>query len=472
MARPYQNFITADSPSTPAPGNICLEVSALRLAAALALLFVSACSEDVSHENLDRWRSTQKGPAKIGSAFNSDEVAPELRAHAAQNLIALDRFAEVRQRFETMPESVRHPIVAALAPRLWEDAKVDGEMTVPSDRQWAAKDALYEVRRFASEATRAEIDRYLVEWLAGGYYEGRATAGRVSGRMVVRAIGPSVAPKLLEAARSTVARPPDAKGSRARVGDELLVALAVSADPDAVGFLLQLVTGEKHDESLPHRAMGALITAFVDPVGLEPADPSALEPHIDALVAVTRSSEADGTMKNDAVSLLAAIGMPKCLPPFVEMITFPHSEKQFVWIGAQQGLRCGGADAVIPVAEALPRDLAYERGILEKYVWDEMTAISARASVASGARTLLASPSWVARITGVEVLGKLAIPAAAADDAKKIRELAGDGTVLKGWWGKPKNDPAVGRKPDPTLGQIASEVAKRLEEVAKEAGSK
>ena len=61
-------------------------------------------------------------------------------------------------------------------------------------------------------------------------------------------------------------------------------------------------------------------------------------------------------------------------------------------------------------------------------------------------------------------------PGASAEaDAKKIRELGRDSKVLKGWWGKQK---AGASKSDPTLGQVAIEVANRLEEVAKRPGTK
>ena len=435
---------------------------ALLLVVAL-LALAAACGDDVSHENIDRWLRTEHGVDKLKAALAGDHD-PDLRAHAAQVLIARDQLAPVLDTLDKLPESQRHAVVAKLAPRLWEDAKVAGERTVPNDRQWAAKDALYELRGRASTEGRAAIDRYLVEWFTGGYYEGRATVGRITGRMVIRAVGADAGPKLLEAARSIVARPPDAQGNRAKVGDELLAALALSGDKEAIDFLLQLVTSTRKDETLPRRAMGALITAYIDPVGLEPADPAALEPHLDALVGVTRDANADGVMKNDAVALIAAIGMPKCLPAFVEMINYPYEEKQFIWIGAQQGIRCGGVDAIIPVVEAIPTDGDHERGFLEKYVWDEITELSARSAVADRARTLLSSASWVARVTGVELLGKLAIGGTAKDDAKRIRDLGGDGKLLKGWWGKQKEGE---RKPDPTLGQVATQVANRLEEVAK-----
>ena len=124
-------------------------------------------------------------------------------------------------------------------------------------------------------------------------------------------------------------------------------------------------------------------------------------------------------------------------------------------------------DAIVPVVDALPPGRSYERGMLARYVWDEITAHTARGVIAQRARTLLESYSWVSRVTGVELLARLELKASAGADAKKIRALASDRTVLKGWWGKQNDEPKAKVKPDPTLGQVATDAAKELEEVAK-----
>jgi hypothetical protein len=80
---------------------------------------------------------------------------------------------------------------------------------------------------------------------------------------------------------------------------------------------------------------------------------------------------------------------------------------------------------------------------------------------------LLASPAWVAQVTGMELLGALEQAESASADAKEIRKLARDKRVLRDWWGPSKGTPKTDRKADPTLGQVAAEVAKRLEDVAK-----
>jgi hypothetical protein len=73
----------------------------------------------------------------------------------------------------------------------------------------------------------------------------------------------------------------------------------------------------------------------------------------------------------------------------------------------------------------------------------------------------------VARVTGAELLVRLADPATAAEDAARVRALAKDKTVLRGWWGDQADLPPRERKPEPTLGMVAAEAASRLEELAR-----
>ena len=130
--------------------------------AIIALTTLAAC-EDVSHESIDKWVSTQKGPEKLRNALTSNEHAVDLRAHAAQRMIGKGNFVEVREMLGQMPESDRHAILAKLAPRLWDDAKIGKAMGTPSARQSGAKDALYELHKIANDETKSSIEDFLVE---------------------------------------------------------------------------------------------------------------------------------------------------------------------------------------------------------------------------------------------------------------------------------------------------------------------
>ncbi|HLU65908.1 MAG TPA: hypothetical protein VKZ63_06515 [Kofleriaceae bacterium] len=445
-----------------------------RLAAWLCLALLAGAPlgcDKVDHENIDKWMSTEHGADKLRAALRSGEHDADLRAHAAQNLILHPEslFSVAKDALSDMEPSEQQEIMAALAPRLWESATqgLRDEMQVPSPGNAQAKDALFELRGFADEATRSKIDGYLIDWLSA-YYEGRAKVGRVSGRVIIKQVGRAAAPKLIEEARSTLARPPGPDGERLKVGDELLAGLAWTGDAEAAGLLMDMITGDYKDTSLPRRAIAALHEAYVEPLAGTPLPGrDALLPHIDRLAAVARDENLPGVMNNDAVELISVVGPPECIPPFVELVSLPAAQEAFRWVGTQRGLRCGGAQAVVPIVEAIPSAASYERALLEKYVWKEIVGAPAPAKVAEQARQLLSSRSWVAKVTGIEVLGALALPDSAAEDAKRIRQLAGDRTRLTGWWGKQKDVPAAQRKKDPTIGQVATEVAGRLQGLAK-----
>lgn len=426
--------------------------------------------EDVSHDNIDKWGHTEKGPGKLIDTLKSSEHNASLRAHAAEKLIEIERFGEVKEILDEMEEGPRQKVMAELATRLWEMARINDAMAVPNARQTNAKDALFYTMDLADPATQSKVADYIIEWYVGGHYEGRASAGRVSGAMAIRRVGEAAAPRLLESARSIVATPPDAEGRRLEVGDELLRALALSTSKDALEFLMELVENPRGDTTLPKRVVAALFFAFVEPSGFDPVDGKALVPIGDKLEAMPYDHGLSPTMRNDATALLAAIGAPECVRYFTRMIGFPTDEDRFRWMGTQQGMRCARVQGMRAITEALPDTVDYERGMLSKYLWDEILKYPDKTEIAAGAAALLQSESWVARITGIELLGSLG-EAAGAENVKSIKSLTGDSKRLKNWWGK-KGEVPPGQKAEPTIGDVAANVAKSLDKVASKGGDK
>tara|TARA_R110002073_G_scaffold218689_1_gene378902 strand:+ start:43355 stop:44722 length:1368 start_codon:yes stop_codon:yes gene_type:complete len=431
----------------------------------------SAC-EKVDHENIDKWGHTEKGPDKLLDALKSGEHNADLRAHAAQTLIGIDRFTDVREILEGLEEGPRQKIMAALSGRLWEVARINDPMDVPTARQTNAKDALYYLMEFGDAATQVTIADYLVEWFVGGHYEGRAKTGRVSGAMAIRKVGNASSTRLLQTARGIVAKPPDEEGRREQVGDELLKALALSSNDEALSLLLDLVENPRGDVSLPLRVMGALNFAFVAPVGFEPVDGKALLAIKDRLAEMPYDRSISGTMRNDSVALLAAIGAPECIALFTKMISYPTDDERFRWMGTQQGIRCAGVQGIEAITEALPTTIGYDRGMLSKYLWDEILKYEDAKQIGAMATHLLRSQSAVARVTGIEVLGELGAAAATPENIELIKALANDSQQLKGWWGDQSKTPKAERKAEPTIGDRAADVAKSLEALASSPSSK
>jgi hypothetical protein len=431
-----------------------------RILTALTLLLVigiAACGGDVDHASLDKWMQTERGPGKLRKALADGSLDPDLSAHAAENLMIIREDAGVVEAFERMEPARRSLVLARLAPRLWALARIEGELTAPSDQQVAAKDLLVSLRPFAEPPIRTTIDGYLADWYTGGYYEARAPVGRWTGAQVMRLLGGAVGPKMISAANAVIGAPAQ-DGKRVRVGDELLLGLAVTGDAEAVAYVLDMVDLEHPDLTLPERALGALHRAYLEPPGelFERADPAALVPHVDRLSRIAQGQRSNA-MVNDAVALLGAAGPPHCLAPLIAMIDRPHDDPRYAWVGANHALRCGGPDAITAVARALPPGGSYEHEAMDGAVVGEIARMTPPAQVAAAARELLAERSWVARWVGVEVLGKVGT----AEDAAALEALGRDRSKLHGYWGDQAR-PRGERKAEPTLGGRAVEVARRL----------
>ncbi len=424
----------------------------------LACVVVASGCEKVTHDNIRKWETSQKGEGKLKSAFTNKSLDPDLSAHAAEVLIRKLEDTYVRTTFEGMDPGRRTAVIAKLAPRLWEMARLEGEMTQPSQRQMTAKDALVDVRAWADPPTRDVIDGYLTDWLTGGYYEGRAEAGRHTGAQVMRVLGPRAGERLIAEANRIIASP-DQGGKRRKIGDELLLGLAVSGSPEATKLVLDIFAMDRGDDTLPTRAMSALYRAYIDSAGAYPvAEPSALVPHVARLAEIAKDDGNDPQVANDSVSLIRAAGPPHCLQPLLGMIGHPHRNPRFLWVAINNGLRCGGPAALAQVAEAIPTSGSYEAQSLGGSSWDNLGSLGQRDGFIDAARGMLGSKSWVARWIAVEALGALA----AKGDADPVAALAGDKARLVGYWGDQSGVPKAQRKPEPTLGQRAAEVARTL----------
>jgi len=424
----------------------------IRVAIVVACVLAVGCSDKVSHDHLDEWMQTEKGPTKLRKAVSDTSIDADLSAHAVENLVIIRDDAAAREALASLSDARKAAVLPKLAPRLWKLARIEGELTAPTDLQIAGKDMLAEIRGQADPATQTTIDGYLLDWLTGGYYEGRSPAGRWTGAQIVRMIGPSAAPSMIKAANAVVGAP-EQQGKRVRVGDELLLGLAVTGDPEAVKYVLDLTGLERGDATLPERAMDALYAAYVEPppAQFERADKAALVPHVDALAGVVSSSGASNRMVNDAVALIGAVGAPSCIAPLVKMIGQPHSDRRYVWVGANNALRCGGPAAIREVARALPTGGRYEHEAMAGSVVDPIAKMAPKEQVVAAARELLADRSWVARWVGAEVLAKVG----GAEDLSKIQALSRDRARLTGYWGEGS------LKNDPTLGQRVGELTKK-----------
>lgn len=424
---------------------------------AIVSLVCGAGCDKPTHENIEKWANTQKGPGKLQSAFKDEGLDPDLSAHAAAVLVKKGMDAEVRTGLEQMTPARRTDLVGKLAPRLWEVARVEGENQQPNPTQVHAKDALVLARKFADDKTKVTLDGYLTDWYAVRFYGKRAGMGAVPGATVIRAIGAPAAKKLTHLADQILIDPNQTKEKRNSLDDELLLGIAVTGDADAVKYLLDLARKKTEDKTLPSRAMSALYKAYVDPNGLFDLVPSAaLAPNVNTIVAIVKDDAMPSDAADDAVRLLRVVGPPACVAPLVSMVGYPHPNPKFKYVAADSALKCGGLPVVKDVVRTLP-DTAYQQEELFGGVVVDITLMTPRDQVLQTFRDLLNEKGRIPRWVAVEGLAAMKSTA----DIPRLQAVS-SGEKLIGYWGDQSGLAPKDRKPEPTLGQRAKELAARL----------
>ncbi len=433
----------------------------LRACVVLALVAALAAGCDkASHENLDKWMRTKKGPEKLRSAVSDTSIDADLSAHAAANLLRKGQEGEARTRLEKLPAARRTAVIDKLVPRLWALARIEGgDLAVPSGEQATAKDLLVDLRGLVDGPDRTRIDGYLIDWYTSGFYDARATPGRHPGAEVVRMIGAPAGERLMPLADSILAKSLSGV-QRLRVSDELLLAIAASGSPATVEYLLKLArleVNDKGDKTLNRRALSALYRAYVEPRGLfTVADPAALVPHVQSLIGFATSSQ-EGQVTNDAIALVRATGSPTCIQPLLAVVAFPHDDAQYRLIGASAALACGGPAALKDVVHALP-DAPYEHRNLGGSLWMVLAKTKERDAAIAALRELAKENGRLARWVAIEGLAALR----SQQDAPLIQSMSSDRRKLTGYWGSQADASPKERKAEPTLGERAKELAAEL----------
>lgn len=420
------------------------------LLAALLVGSLAGC-EKTTHENLDKWMTTSKGPGKLVKAFADEGLDPGLSAHAGANLVRKQKDADFRRVLEAMSSGRRAQVAALLARRLWDLARVEDPKLLPNHDQIAAKDALVLIRKWVDEGQRPELDGYLIDWFAVASYEARAKTGAHSGASVIRMIGPAAAKRMIAVVNGVIAEPGQ-ETVKNKIHDELLLALAASGSPDAVKHVLDVARLDRGDRTLAPRALAQLYTAYVDAGGLfDLVPPDPLVPNLPQIVAFAKDPAQPGSVINNAIALIRAVGGRACTEQLVPLIPLPHREARFKYVAATFALRCGGPPSIAPVFRGMPDPGSLAREELAGSILAEISKLTPREEVQAALRPLLEDRSTVVKWLAIEALAAIK----SVEDAPRIAALSGKQERLTGYWGETG-------KPDPTLGQRAKELAEQL----------
>lgn len=175
--------------------------------ALLLALPLAACA--VTHDDLDTWMGTVRGPGKIVAVLMADKYADDLRVHAGIALVRMeprqefDQLGELQAALRRLDEETRRRIVDGMTPGLLELMRGAGtpqqsEEGPPPALQVRAKDAAFLVLQYASPAQRQELTDGVVDWFVVDF-NGRSLAGNFSAEQVVNQLGAPAAQRLVNA---------------------------------------------------------------------------------------------------------------------------------------------------------------------------------------------------------------------------------------------------------------------------------
>jgi hypothetical protein len=168
-------------------------------------MMAAACK--VNSEDVQRWKGTVKGPARLAAVIESDRYSPELRTEAAMAMVEMDRsdvdgVALLKRSLadlQAQDAQAAQQIVTSMIPRLealLAAAPEEGGASFDA-QQVRAKDTAYMVIPFARPEDRNQLVRSVVSWYSADF-EGRSLAGDYSAEQVTRALGAEAAAMLVD----------------------------------------------------------------------------------------------------------------------------------------------------------------------------------------------------------------------------------------------------------------------------------
>ena len=422
-------------------------VRSLAFASPLALALLAA---KATSDNIQLWKTTQKGPERLHEALTDHSVAPRLRGEAAIALVDIGHADEVDAVMAQLPADDRAEILKTLIPT-FEVAIKDPA----PDKSLSARDALFSIRAYASPEEQKSIDGALLPAIASDLRTGHLRNGRHSMEKVLTAIGPESGKMLAEVLADPIPSYPLAADLLGKVGDEAArnagaTALIARAQKErtkekpvppamwrAIGsiggpvvtkFLQERVLGSDKDEAaMAVRALG------------QRRDPAALP----FALKVAGDTKADKLIRDEMFGVIEGIGGLEARKGLIAIISSDR-EELVRYRAFEVVLSTSKAAGIIPALDAFPAGAAYKKvdvdDLLVRLI--EKLGAPARPVLVQA----LESRAPLTRMTAVMALEQVG----GAAEAPALVKIAGDSTALKGF------------PPGETIGKQASRVAEAL----------
>jgi HEAT repeat protein len=408
--------------------------------------FVVGCNRPTS-DNIQLWKTTQKGPERLHDTLTDRGVAPRLRGEAAVALIDIGHTEEVDQTFAKMPVDDRAEISKTVEPA-YEVAMKDPA----PEKALAYRDALFALRQYGNPDEQKRIDDALMPVLeaslrSGKLHQGRhsvekmlTTMGRDASSMLTRVLSEPNTPfvqsaELLakvgdESARDAgsaalIARAPQILGKENKHPETFYKALGTLGGPSAIKFLEAKVTGKDKDEAvMATQALGERRDPAVLPFALK----------------VAADSRADKGLRDQMFGVIEGIGGLEAEKGLLGIISSDRDEI-VRYRAFESVLAARKAEGIQPGLEAFPASAAYKRVDVDDLMVKLIEKLGGTARPALV--TTLGSRVPLARMTAVMALEQMG----RAPDAPALEKLTGDGAAIKGF------------PPGETIGKAAARAA-------------
>jgi hypothetical protein len=403
----------------------------------MLVLWIVAC-ERVSSQSIATWKGTQKGPDKIEAALRNANVPANLRAEAAAALVDIGRPETVDEILAKMPDGERSEIVKAL---IDIDIKGLSSPSVPKARD--ARDALFDVRAYATADERKRIDAALLGSIEKDLTQGRFSGGRHSLDKMLSAIGAPASPMLVRLLGDSKAPFRGLAELVVKIGDESTRELAGAAllkrvEPgrpvsSELWIALGTVGGKSVTDFLSTKMQNGAPEEAID--AARALQQSRFPSVLPEALAIARNPRANRELRGEAFGVIEKIGGPEAVKGLLGIIA--EDKDEIVRYRAHEAaLAAGKSDAIVPALQAFSSKLAFKRQDVVDFLVKDISKLGAEAK--PQVLAALASPSVLARMTAVlaleaPVAGKPGGHLGSSEDAPALLKLADDKATLRGF---------------------------------------
>jgi hypothetical protein len=386
-----------------------------------------------SSENIQLWKTTQKGPERLHDTLTDKGVAPRLRAEAAVAMVDIGKSDEVDQALAAMSADDKAEIGKTLVPA-YEVA-----MKAPApERALSYRDALYSLRQVASPEDQKRIDAAMLPAIEAALRADKLRQGRHSIDKMIAAMGPEASAMLArlcaeaelpyvqtvqilakvgdEATRercgaALVARAPKIRAADKRHPDQIYRSLGELGGPSAVKYLQERATGNDKDDAL--MATRALAMR---------RDPAVLA----FALKVAGDSRADKALRDEMFGVVEAIGGLEAEKGLLAIISSDRDEI-VRYRAFESVLAARKAEGIVSALEAFPASGTYKKVDVDDLMVKLIEKIGepARPALVKA----LESRAPLARMTAAMALAEIG----RAPDATALEKLAGDSAPVKGF---------------------------------------